>query len=90
MCEAIMLANPAYNGFSTPEEVLKIFRVMLSYANSTDTTSQPSQPSTAYSTVYNPFMSMPANGQYGMFNNGGQTWNYGGYIGYNPYGFRQP
>lgn len=87
MCEAIMLANPAYNGFSTPEEVLKIFKVMINYANSPADT--PSQPSTTFSTVYSPYMSMPVNGQYGMLNNGGQTWNYGGYIGYNPYGFRQ-
>lgn len=86
-----MMANPAYNGFSTADDVLKIFKVMLNYANSpADTTA--GQSNAQYNTVYNPYMNMPVNGQYGMFNNnGGQTWNYGGFMGYNPYGgYRQP
>jgi hypothetical protein len=29
-----MMANPAYNGCSTPEEILKIFKIMLNYSSS--------------------------------------------------------
>ena len=87
-----MMANPAYNGFSTPEDVYKIFKVMTNYAGSVSQQPQQMQPQVQpqYTTaMYNPYMNVQNNGQFGVCNN--QMFNYGGYMGYNPYGgYRQP
>lgn len=88
--EVIYMANPAYTGDSTPDDVYAIFKTMLDYGK------QPEQPGMAtfqqpqqYSQmqpqfVYNPYLQMQGQGSYN-----GQVWTYPGYMGVNPYGYRQ-